>query len=129
MTRIVASKWHLAFASVVAAILLNGPAWSAKTKEEESRDSEARMKTDVFFLASAKCEGRGPTTKGIEVAADHIAAEFEKAGLKRGMKDSYFQPFSLPAAKGKVAFVGPDKKILTFTQGKDFNPLCRNQKG
>ena len=90
MTRIVASKWNLAFAAVVAAILLNGPAWSAKTKEEESRDSEARMKTDVFFLASAKCEGRGPTTKGIEVAADHIAAEFEKAGLSSSIMRTSF---------------------------------------
>ena len=126
MTRIGESKWRWVF---VAALLVSGPAWSAKTKEEESRDSEARLKKDVFFLASPKCEGRGPTTKGIDLAADHIAAQFAKAGLKPGVKDGYFQPFSIAGAKGKVTFVGPSDQTLTLVQGKDFNPLGRNQKG
>jgi hypothetical protein len=126
MTRIGGSKWRWAF---LAALLLSAPAWSAKSKEEESRDSEARMKKDIFFLASPQCEGRGPTTKGLALAADHVAAGFEKAGLKPGTKDGYFQPFTIPAAKGKLALVGPGDKAMTLTQGKDFNPLGRNQKG
>ena len=126
MTRIGESKWRWA---LVAALLASCPVWSAKSREEESRESEARMKKDLFFLASAKCEGRGPTTKGIQRAADHIAAGFEKAGLTPGLKASFSQHFTIPAAKGKVALVGPDGKTLTLVQGKDFNPLCRNQKG
>src|SRR5437763_15833696 len=55
-----------------------------------------RMKADLQFLTSDECEGRGPGTKGIDLAADRIAATFKKAGLKGGMKGgSYFQPFQL----------------------------------
>jgi hypothetical protein len=126
MTRIGESKWLWAFAG---ALLLSAPAWSAKSKEDESREAEARMKKDLFFLASEKCEGRGPTTKGLALAADHVAAAFEKAGVKPGAKDGYFQPFTIPAARGKVTLVGPGDTTLALVQGKDFNPLARNQKG
>jgi hypothetical protein len=58
-----------------------------------------RMRRDVTFLASDECEGRGVTTKGINLAADHIAAEFKKASLKpAGPQGSYFQPFTMRAA-------------------------------
>ena len=56
---------------------------------------EARMRADVTFLASDECEGRGVQTKGIHRAADYIAAEFTKAGLKPGGPDKFFQPFSI----------------------------------
>src|SRR5258708_25608770 len=57
---------------------------------------EARMRKDITFLASDECEGRGVETKGINRAADYIAAEFKKAGLKPGgPDDSYFQPFTI----------------------------------
>src|SRR6516225_847936 len=57
---------------------------------------EARMRKDITFLASDQCEGRGPGTKGIDLAAEHIAAAFAKAGLKPGGKDgSYYQPFTV----------------------------------
>src|SRR5689334_5978015 len=60
--------------------------------------SETRMRRDITFLASDECEGRGPGTKGIDKAADYIAAEFKKAGLRPGGKDSrYFQPFTINA--------------------------------
>src|SRR5436853_7502865 len=57
---------------------------------------EARMRKDITYLASDECEGRGPGTKGIDLAADYIANEFKKAGLKPGGADgSYFQPFTM----------------------------------
>src|SRR5437016_5628099 len=74
---------------------------------------EARMRKDIFFLASDECEGRGVSTKGINLAADYIAAEFKKAGLKpAGPDGSYFQPFTMngPAKLGSpntAALQGP----------------------
>src|SRR5208283_4771063 len=47
---------------------------------------EARMRKDITFLASDECEGRGAETKGINLAADYIAGEFEKSGLKPGVE-------------------------------------------
>ena len=60
---------------------------------------EARLKRDVTYLASDELEGRGVTTQGINLAADYIAAEFKKAGLKPAGKDgSYFQHFTMAGA-------------------------------
>src|SRR5260370_1397921 len=66
--------------------------------------SEARMRHDIDFLASDQCEGRGVNTAGINLAAQYIANEFQKAGLKPAEADgSYFQPFTMPASKLKAA--------------------------
>src|SRR5262245_55644610 len=53
-----------------------------------------RMRKDITFLASDECEGRGVGTKGLDKAAEYIAEQFAKAGLKPGGVDgTYFQPF------------------------------------
>src|SRR5439155_13241397 len=80
--------------------------------------STARMKTDIFFLAGEKCEGRGIDTQGINLAADYIAAEFRKAGLKpAGPGGSWFQPFTMNASpvetgRTKLSFAGPGNKAV-----------------
>src|SRR5579884_3199903 len=81
--------------AVLAAGLLVLSLLSAPAAEYNPADSEARLKRDVTFLAAPQCEGRGVLTKGINRAADYIAAEFRNAGLKPGNGASYFQPFTL----------------------------------
>src|SRR4051794_13722608 len=55
-----------------------------------------RMKADITYLASDECEGRGPGTKGIDLAADYIAKSFAKSGLKPGgVNGTWFQPFTV----------------------------------
>src|SRR5690242_8548106 len=89
MTR--ARLWLLGGA-VGLAVLAWSPAPAAETVANAAMASEARLRRDVTFLASDECEGRGPTTRGIDKAADYIAAEFKKAGLKlAGADGSYFQ--------------------------------------
>jgi hypothetical protein len=79
--------------------------------------SEARLKKDIFFLASPECEGRGPGTKGLDKAADYIAHEFKKAGLKPGGKmNSYFQPFTVT---GSSKLAGPGSVILRGPLGQE----------
>src|SRR4051794_34162657 len=57
---------------------------------------EARMRHDVTYLASEELEGRGVNTRGINLAADYIAREFQRAGLQpAGADGSYFQPFTM----------------------------------
>src|SRR6516162_43619 len=77
--------------------------------------AESRMRRDIDFLASDACEGRGVTTKGINLAADYIANEFKKAGLKPAGKDgSYFQPFTM---NGGSKLQSPNALVLVGPQG------------
>jgi hypothetical protein len=93
----------------------------------DNEASEARLRRDITFLASDECEGRGPGTKGIDKAADYIANEFKKAGLKPGgSKGSYFQPFTISAGvsklkgQGKLVLRGPQGQQIELTPDKDF---------
>src|SRR2546425_8858742 len=90
---------------------------------------EARMRKDITFLASDECEGRGVTTKGINLAADYIAEAFKQAGLKPGGTDgSYFQPFSMRGTSqlgspNTLVLRGPQGQEIELKQGEDFQVL------
>lgn len=94
----------------------------------------ARMKKDIYFLASDECEGRGVGTKGLDKAAEHIAAEFKKAGLKPGgVNGTYFQPFPFctnAELNGDSTLIldGP-KSSLTLQQGVHFQVLGTSSTG
>jgi hypothetical protein len=66
------------------------------------------LKADVSFLASDVLEGRGTPSKGLDIAAEFIAAQFRRAGLEPVGDDGYFQtaPF---------ANVTPNTDGLEFT--------------
>src|SRR5262249_32171787 len=87
---------------------------------------EERMRRDLTYLASDECEGRGPGTKGLEKAAQHIGVEFARAGLKpAGEKGSYFQPFNIygPSEQenpGKAILMGPLGQVIELKAGADF---------
>ncbi len=50
----------------------------------------------VSYLAGDELEGRGVNTPGIEHAAEYIAREFSRAGLRpAGENDTFFQPFNV----------------------------------
>ena len=53
----------------------------------ESAAREARLSESATLLASDEFEGRGPGTKGIDLAADYIAKQFADAGLKTDLYD------------------------------------------
>jgi Zn-dependent M28 family amino/carboxypeptidase len=80
-------------AALAAALALVSTAAAQKPFDDPVLE---RIRKDIFFLASPECEGRGIETKGIQLAADHIAETFKAAGLKPAMKDgTYFQPFEV----------------------------------
>ena len=47
-----------------------------------SRLTANDLKADVSFLASDALEGRGTPSRGLEIAAEYIAAQFRRAGLE-----------------------------------------------
>jgi Zn-dependent M28 family amino/carboxypeptidase len=62
--------------------------------------SVERIRADLKYLASDQLQGRGVGTRGEELATDHIAAQFKKAGLKpAGEKGTYFQNVPLVLVK------------------------------
>lgn len=88
--------------------------------------SEERYLRHVKFLASEKLKGRGTGTKGLEQAADYLAAEFKRAGVQP-VNGSYFQrfPVTTHAHLGKNNRVtlraGETRTTLAFD--KEFLPL------
>ncbi|HEX5271122.1 MAG TPA: M28 family peptidase, partial [Gemmataceae bacterium] len=117
--------------AVLACLLLTGARLSAAEIITDLRSpaaSEERLKKDVTYLASDALEGRGVTTHGLELAADHIAAEFKKAGLKPAGKDgSYFEPFTMPGAvllkPATLSLTGPGGREIQLKTGRHFEPM------
>src|SRR5580692_3612662 len=96
--------------------------------EKRAAESEARLKKDIYFLASDECEGRGVTTKGVNLAATYIADEFKKAGLQPGgVEHTYFQPFNIPGcvqeAPAVLKLKGPKGQEIELKEGEQFFPL------
>lgn len=82
-----------------------------------------RIRADVRFLSLDLLEGRGPGTRGGELAAEYIATQFALAGLKpAGENGTYFQPVPLFAVhtdedKTKFAFVPASGAPVDLTYG------------
>lgn len=115
-------RWRKVFSFALVGFAIAGAlaAWADDAAVEE------RMRRDITFLASDECEGRGPGTKGLDKAAEYIAAEFAKSGLKpAGAAGSYFQPFSIygPSqldGSSKAILTGPMGQVIELNPGVDF---------
>jgi Zn-dependent M28 family amino/carboxypeptidase len=73
-----------------------------------------RIRADIKYLSSDQLQGRGIGTRGEDLAIDHIAKQFEKAGLKpAGDRGTFYQAVPLVTVT-----TGP-KARLSFTKGKE----------
>jgi hypothetical protein len=102
-------------------VVLGGCLLIVSVRAAENADAvKERMTKDITFLASDECEGRGVNTKGISLAAEHIAAEFKKAGLAAPFKDSYYQQFTMPGSSAglKAELQEPTSVILQGSNGQ-----------
>jgi hypothetical protein len=76
----------------VFASMWAGLAWYARAGGEPDGQ---RWWSHVLVLADDKLEGRNTGTPGHRKAAEYVAGEFERAGLKPAGTDGYFQPVRL----------------------------------
>lgn len=126
------SRFRLVLTLLFVVGLAAPQGWSQDGKNDPIVE---RMKKDIFFLASEECEGRGVGTQGLDLAAEYIAAQFRKAGLKPGgINGTYFQPF--PYATGAVAdgestlsLTNPEGKKITLKQCVDFQVIGTSAPG
>lgn len=79
--------------------LANLPSFAQIKGKYANLFDEAKIKADVKYLSDDKFEGRAPGTKSGEAAAQYIADELQRIGVKPGNNGSYFQPVSLFAVK------------------------------
>ena len=62
------------------------------------RISADSLRTNLSYLASDELEGRNTPSHGLDLAADYIAAQFQRAGLDPASNGSYFQPANFDQA-------------------------------
>jgi Zn-dependent M28 family amino/carboxypeptidase len=83
----------------------------------------AKIRAHVRFLSLDLLEGRGPGTRGGQLAAEYIATQFALAGLQpAGDNGTYFQNVPLyavhtDAEKTKFAFVPANGQAVDLTYG------------
>jgi Peptidase family M28/PDZ domain/PA domain len=116
----------------------------ASLRGDEATDaSDKRLKETVTHLASDELEGRGIGTKGIDKAADYLAMEFARLGLKTDLFDgSPFQKFKVPTGAelgpseaNQLLLLGPAEKEgagpkkTELALSRDFTPLAMGGSG
>lgn len=131
------------FAAILLACSLFIASLAPSYAAETAAESEGRLRESVTYLSSDELEGRGIGTQGLDKAADYLAGEFAKLGLKTDLFDGTpFQKFDInvtvemgPAEQNTLALVGsaqaadaqPVWKELKL--GEAFNPLAAGGTG
>jgi Zn-dependent M28 family amino/carboxypeptidase len=109
----------LAVGTALAATVRLGP--DERRAAQSLRAEELRG--HIRFLASDLLEGRGPGTRGDQLAQAYIAAQFELLGLEpAGPNRSYLQPFELVGIDGQpeqLEAKGPKGERLSLSSGEE----------
>lgn len=124
------STWNRILAALLLLLTL-----ASALRAEEDATVEKRIADCARYLTSDELEGRGLKTKGIDLAADYIGAQFSQSGLKTDLFDGKpFQKFTVTtgqelAKDNKLVLVGPPAKegenpqSIEVKLGKDYTPL------
>src|SRR6266849_7668005 len=86
--RIFRLGWALALAATLGAYTAS---ITLDRKATLDRISAQSLQGHVWFLSSDLLEGRDTPSRGLDIAAEYIAAQFRRAGLKPAGDDGYFQ--------------------------------------
>lgn len=124
--------WLISLAASTSAV--------AEEAKAEAAASEARLFESAKYLASDELEGRGIGTRGLDLAADYIAAQFAEIGLTTELYEGTpFQTFNMSTGAklgetNEVALVrtGDDAQSterLELKLDDDFTPLALGGSG
>lgn len=108
---------------------------------EQSVAVEQRLSEAARYLSSDELQGRGIGTKGLELAAQYIAVQFNEVGLKTDVfEQSPFQPFEVSTgtklgAENRLTLLSPpaqkggEPNRIDLTLGQQFTPLAVSGSG
>ena len=116
----------IALATLLLSLCVACPACNSLSRATATTAPPVEIDTrkTLGYLASDALEGRGPGTAGLDRAADYIADEFEKIGLKKfAGQTNYFQPFEMTTATELGAKTSLRVGDRSFTPREDFVPL------
>jgi Zn-dependent M28 family amino/carboxypeptidase len=134
-----ASAALLMVAQPVLAAAPAKPAASAQKKIPAGSDfvpSPEAIKAHMGFLADDALEGREAGTRGYDIAANYVAAQYALLGVKpAGDKGSYLQRVPLlafrPSGEGAVTLTGVPQAdgaaAVALKYGEDFLPVAQAQ--
>jgi Zn-dependent M28 family amino/carboxypeptidase len=80
---------------VTAALAFAAGAFTPEQQAVINGISENSLRGNLSFLASDLLEGRDTPSRGLDLAAEYIAAQFRRAGLEPAGGDGYFQDAKL----------------------------------
>jgi hypothetical protein len=134
--RLLTTLFSVPRAALCSLVLVQGFSGFLSAEEPSREQILARVKGDIEYLASDELEGRGVETKGIELAAQHILDQYQKAGLKPGLPDgTWRQPFQVVLgdvaveASTAVRLKGPGDLMLDLKISEEFQPIRRGANG
>ena len=118
-------RWSMILLMLTAAVPLAAQTTAPATRPAEAVTTYQKWVKD---LASGRMEGRGPGTRGIELARDYIVERLEAFGLRPAFGARYTQPFTVRfGAKAKTRELalrsGRGKPLMPLAAGEDFNVL------
>ena len=90
------------------------PAIPPDVQEALASISEDSLRGHLSFIASDLLEGRATPSKGLDIAAEYIAAQFRRAGLEPVGDDGYFQTANLNVLEAPI--LGFEFKISTASR-------------
>ena len=86
------------------------------------------LRGHLSFLASDRLEGRGTPSRGLDLAAEYIAAQFRRAGLEAAGDDGYYQTAEMldvePAESGFEMKIEQDGRIVSV-RAQEITPRFR----
>src|SRR5580698_9101927 len=99
-------------AAALACVTANGagPALTPEQRAVVDRISADSLRGNLSFLSSDLLEGRATPSRGLDLAAEYIAAQFRRAGLE-SLGDDYFQTGTVD---GK-----PARNVVGLLRGAD----------
>ena len=102
-----------------------------KTAVSDFMPSPEANKAHLTFLADDLMEGREAGTRGYDMAANYVAAQYALLGVKPGAGASYLQRVPLLAFKnaseGSFALTGADGVASALKFGEDYLPSAQAQ--